>query len=103
VTRFPDLEPSDDGQWLVKLAHHLAHLSKAQKQENKMNLNRNNYVRNLKQPFSQLTPPKISMKKALEVGIPYMRVIQLTHSTSRIWITSLLVLMGVFFAHNVIP
>jgi len=34
------------------------------------------------------------MKKALEVGIPYMRVIQLTYSASRIWITSLLVLMG---------
>ena len=43
------------------------------------------------------------MKKALEVGIPYMRIIQLTHSISRIRITSLLALMGVFFARNVIP
>jgi hypothetical protein len=53
--------------------------------------------------LSPANPPKISMKKALEVGIPYMHVIQLTHSASKIWITSLSVLMGMFFAHNVIP
>ena len=41
------------------------------------------------------------MKKALEVRIFYLLIIQLNHSTSRIQITSLLVLMCMFFAHNV--
>jgi hypothetical protein len=58
VTRLLDLEPSDNGQWLIRLAHCSAHLYKAQKQENQMNLNHNSYVQNLKQPFSQLTPLK---------------------------------------------
>jgi len=53
--------------------------------------------------FTHCVLPNIFMKKALEVWIFYLLVIQLNHSTSRIQITSLLVLMGVFFACNVTP
>ena len=51
----------------------------------------------------QHNTPNIFMKKALEVQIFYLLIIQLNHSTSRIQRTSLLVLLGVFFARNVTP